>query len=710
MKEWFTARELADLALPAMGEHRRSHQMRATRNSWRSRPRLGRGGGREYHVSSLPEAARLELARRAMAEAGAVAATFEGRAELASATGALAGLVGKARQRAEARLALVNLFETWRASSGVSLRVGFEVFAQTWSAGALDGPDWLRAALPRVSAPSLKRWRRVAGAGDAAALAGCWQGERDGLIDSNPKLRDLIAALILDRPHVNALHVLKALEARLPGERIPSLRGLRRWIARWRAEHATLVARAENPDAAKRYRPAFGGASESITRLNQVWESDATPADVLCRDGRHVVVGMIDVATRRARVLVVRTSKAQAVLALLKRCILDWGLPELLTTDNGRDFTARAVATALAALQIRHKTCAPFTPEGKPHIERFFGTLTRQLFALLPGFAGHDVAQRQAIRARASFAKRLGEGDDALYRVELTAAELQKACDDWLTADYERSDHSGLGATPMLAAAQLAQQARRVADERALDVLLSPAPGDGGWRVCGKKGVRVERFSYIAAELGALVGERVQVRLDPTDLGRVVVYDSAGAFVCVAEDPTVTGVDRAELASRARAASLDAEREGRAYVRALKKRQRPEDLAREILASQAEAAAKIVAFPARGESVTTPDLDEAALAAQALDDPQAPRPSYEDLTEQERQPRSAEVIPLTLDPDPWPGWGAEPIDIWDWSQRNPAKGADGLTPEQLAARIESWRPEYPGLDLWIRKKTEQRTA
>lgn len=708
MRAWFTAAELAALGLPELGSTKRGCNIRATREAWTSRKRAGRGGGREYHVSALPEAARIELARRETGEAQQVVGAFDARVALAG-DGALAGLTGRARARAEARLAIVTRFESWRASAGLTLRDGLPAFASAWGARAIEAPEWLIAALPRVSPRSLWQWRKARQSADTKALAGAWRAARDGVIDSDPALRDFVVALILDRPHVNALHVLQALESRFPQARIPGLRGIRRWIARWRVENARAFAIASDPDRAKgRLKPAFGDASGGIVRINQLWETDATPADVMCSDGRHVVVGVIDVVTRRARVLVARSSKATAVTALLRRAIVDWGLPETLKSDNGAEFVSRHVSVALAALRVAHDPCPPFTPEGKPHIERFFGTLARELFALLPGFVGHNVAQRQAIRARQSFAKRLGESDDAAFRVGLTAAQLQAACESWLASVYERRPHQSLGRTPFETGQALASGARRIADERALDVLLAPVSGDG-WRVVGKKGIRLDRFTYIAPDLAPLVGERVQCRYDVADLGRIVVYDSDGAFVCVAEDPEVTGADRRAIAAQAQARRRQIDAELRDEAKRLKRDVRPDTIAAEILASNERAAAKIVAFPVRGEEVTTPALDEAALAADALDDPASlrPRPSYEDLTDAERQPRLAEVIPLTpADPDPWPGWG-EPIDIWDWSRRNPTRAPEGLTPEQLAARIESWRAEEKGLDLWIRMTLER---
>jgi len=63
MKEWYSAKELAGVA--GMPGTKRAVQIKAKNCLWLSRPRKGRGGGREYHISSLPEETRIELLKRA---------------------------------------------------------------------------------------------------------------------------------------------------------------------------------------------------------------------------------------------------------------------------------------------------------------------------------------------------------------------------------------------------------------------------------------------------------------------------------------------------------------------------------------------------------------------------------------------------------------------------------------------------------------------
>ena len=68
MKDWLTASELAGLALPGLPKTEHAFQIAAKREGWQWRRRSGRGGGWEYHASSLPKTARDALAERMLAD------------------------------------------------------------------------------------------------------------------------------------------------------------------------------------------------------------------------------------------------------------------------------------------------------------------------------------------------------------------------------------------------------------------------------------------------------------------------------------------------------------------------------------------------------------------------------------------------------------------------------------------------------------------
>ncbi|MBN2690561.1 MAG: DUF3486 family protein, partial [Burkholderiaceae bacterium] len=107
--------------------------------------------------------------------------------------------------------------------------------------------------------------------------------------------------------------------------------------------------------------------------------------------------------SRRLRYLVARTGTAQGIASLIRRCILDWGVPDTVHTDNGQDYVAVHLKTFLRSLEIQQRLCAPFSPWEKPHIERSMRSMSHDLVELLPGFVGHNVAQRAQIEDRKAF-------------------------------------------------------------------------------------------------------------------------------------------------------------------------------------------------------------------------------------------------------------------------------------------------------------------
>ena len=462
--------------------------------------------------------------------------------------------------------------------------------------------------------PTVGAWRRKAaglpaGARVAALLDGKSPG-RPALIDG--ALREDLEALVYHQgEHLTAKQARRVLLAR--HGRAPALSTLRHWLARWRADHARELSAVTNPDRHRSHRrPAGGDAAAGIERLNQLWELDSTPADVMRADGkRHAVVVAIDVWSRRTLVLVAPTSRATAIAALFRRCILEWGVPEIVRTDEGADYTSRHFVGVIEDLELDHEACPPFTPEAKPFVERVIKTLAHDLFANLPGFTGHNVAQAQALRARKSFAARRGESAAETYGCALTAEELQARCDIWCEAVYGREEHDGLGgASPFARAASWDGPVRHVRDERALDALLAE-PAAGG-RTVGKSGIRLDNAVYIAPEIGPLVGERVLIRRDPADPDRIFVYrpkrddpEQLGEFVCVAKNPARTGADRAAIACQMTAAWNAANREARQRARDLIRRRRPDRAMDDVLAHAAAEASRVVSLP-RGARRTRP--------------------------------------------------------------------------------------------------------
>lgn len=641
MKEWYTAQEL--IGLPGLPSTDRRIRARAEKEGWQSRSRQI-GKGLEYHFSALlPDA---QLALLSIDAAPILAATpappkprapksVEDPAALAAARAEgdaqAAQLRGKARTRMDARLEILREFEQFSRENRIegSRKVGGKLqkaaFATAWNRGEIASPA--RDSFPTLSSDKLERWSQQLRLAGLVRLAGRY-GHRAGagLIDSQPQLASALRALLLEYPHIKPGKAAEwlaaryeALPAALAGDGpipLPGPRTIGRWLDAWKRDHAELYARIRNPDDWKnRYMIGWGNASEAIVRLNQLWEFDSTPADVLLKDGRHSILGVIDVYSRRVRLHISKTSRATAVASLLRSALLDWGVPEIAKTDNGQEYVSNHVQRIFQTLEIEQHLSEPFSPWQKPFIERFFRTFSHDLIEYLPGYIGHNVAEREALRARQQFSDRLFV-KNSLVTLALDATELQAFCDRWL-AGYHDRPHAGIDSQrPLERLAGWRQPIRTVANERALDLLLSEAPGDG-WRTVTKSyGLRIDSFEYIA--VGLPIGERVRPLYDPEgDMGRVVVFDGKGQFLAIAECPEITGIDRRELAAHAKAAQRG-DIAGR--MKALRDEARPinvKTLANDLLDQREANANKLIAFPKKTEAHATGYLEGAVQALEA---------------------------------------------------------------------------------------------
>ncbi|MBT6429070.1 MAG: DDE-type integrase/transposase/recombinase, partial [Rhodospirillaceae bacterium] len=573
---WHTASELA--GLPGLPGTPRGVTKFAETAGWQDersqyRKRRGKGGGREYRANVLPEETQNYLARRMLLEAEPVAPGPPDEMP--------AGRKAQARQ--EAALLILAAWDRHRPATKGGLTAARDDFCHLYNRAEIDGlPGWALKVRPSLTAATLQAYENRRAANLIAELGGKY-GNRKGssVIETDGEINALVLGLIADKPHVKARAVERALKARFEdGRALPSLRALQRWMRAWKSNNGQAYLAAANPDKWRsKYQAAAGSKSAGITRLNQVWEMDSTPTDVLLSDGRrHAIVGVIDVFSRRVRYLVAPTSRATSVAAVLRWALLEWGVPEILKTDNGADYVSRHIKRVLAGLEIHQEICPPFTPEAKPHIERSFKTFSHGIVELLDGYIGHDVAGRKDIEARRSFAERYG-GDDSV-RLNLTPEQLQEVCDTWALGIYEREVHSGFkgalaGKTPFEVANGWTGTIRRIENPRALDILLAGAPGGSGWRTVGKKGIAVEGRHYIAGELGGLIGDKVQVRYDEADVGRMFVFDADGGYLCQAEAPEITGVSREEVAAKMRADQKDRLAEAKGVLRQAKKLGRP---------------------------------------------------------------------------------------------------------------------------------------
>lgn len=511
-----------------------------------------------------------------------------------------------------------------------------ECFADAYNKGHIGVPGWISEAVPSLSRSTISRKRARKGKKGIEGL-GRKNARRLGRIELNEEIRDQIIAMMATHPRCSAKDVEKLLLARHDAADVPAKSTIHRWMQDWKQENHEIWAAMTSPDRWKNhYMSAFGDADYKVERLYEVLEADSTPADLLLKDGRHSILGLIDVFSREVRFLVSKSSKAESLCSLLRHWILEKGVPETLKTDNGKDYVSHRFRRSLESLEVNHRICAPFSPERKPYVERVFGTFNHDLIKLLEGYIGHDVATRQEIRGQNSFSDRMFKKGAVVEVGALSAEELQGFCDDWAKI-YNHEPHSGMdGETPFDRVTNWRHPIRKVSDPRTLDILLA----EGKIATVTKKGVRFDNAYFAHPDLALRVKDKVQLRFDPLDLGRVFCFDLDYQFICVAECFERLGINPAEAANLARSKQRKAIAEKKAEIRAIKAKHDVKGAAQEIMEARLAEIDKVRAFPASTEVHETAAISGAMVAIQAEGD----RPAVSDrpLPTREEKPQPEE--------------------------------------------------------------------
>jgi putative transposase len=632
---WLTAAALAGAGLPGLPTSAFRLRERARRERWTARRAHRRGGGLEYAVAAMPPAVQLELARRAQAGGvlrllpdplpampeGAGRATGDGAGQGGALDVAL--MPAWARTRALARGEVLAHLREYRRHAGAS-NAAVDDFAHGYNASRIEVSAATRAVLPRVSTPSLIRWRRLQERGGLSALAGRYGTRRGwGHLDRDLAMREVALAMLAQfGEQLRLPRIREALRARFPDRPTPSIGAIGRFIRRWRAANPSLTLAMHNPDRWKgAHRMKLADADEAVTRLNQEWQIDGTPGDVLVLDHtgstrRCHILALIGVYSRRAMFHVAPSESASAAVRLIVRALLAWGVPATIHGDNGPGFVSNHARRFLDDLGIRYVASPPFRPETKPFVESVIKTMSHQLLALLPGYAGHNVAERQALRARTSFAARFGAPAQKIFAVKLTPGELQQKLDSWAAHLYGNRAHAGIaGKTPNQAAAAWAGEVRHIANERALAIIAEEAVA----RRIGRDGIRIAgaRFVPTTSSINEYVGHVGETALcfpDPAgDLGRYLLFletPRGREFIATVENSERRGRDRGELALLARQAQDQFIRMGRADLRRLRRRIKPETLADAILDHASSHALAADEPPVQHRSLSRPALEE----------------------------------------------------------------------------------------------------
>jgi putative transposase len=176
------------------------------------------------------------------------------------------------------------------------------------------------------------------------------------------------------------------------------------------------------------------------------------------------------------------------------------GIPQVLYTDHGSDFTSRHIEQVAVDLKIRLIFSTAGKPRGRGKIERFFESLSQVFLSRLPGYWPGRAPGGSAV---------------------LTLPELDKELERYLIGEYLVTPHRTTKQAPQArwdAGGFLPQMPDSL--ER-LDLLLLTVPKS---RRVHQDGIRFMGLRYIDPTLAAYVGENVVLRYDPRDMAEIRVF------------------------------------------------------------------------------------------------------------------------------------------------------------------------------------------
>ncbi|MGB8685676.1 MAG: Mu transposase C-terminal domain-containing protein [Candidatus Binatus sp.] len=509
----------------------------------------------------------------------------------------------------EYRAAVRRVIYLYAATAGVSVKLAIEIY----NGGGIEIAPEVRAAVPRMSYRTMKRWSR---AFKLKGLTGLMPapGNRagSGIMDLDSELRDFTIAMLAHNHLLSSKMIFDAMVKHFTDKRLPSCGRFRGWLKRWKLSHREHFERLSNPDSHRsKYLVSLGHQHSDLVRPFQVVQFDGTPANVLCSDGRYFLTLGVDIFTRRLFAVVSRTATAAAVLLCYRKVILEGSVPEVGVHDQGQEYLALRVQASLEGCGTISEPKLAHRPDLKGHIERAAGTLVTCCLMALPGYIGRNVSERVAIESRKSFAARLGKSEIWRFAVRLSAAELQHAIDKWIDEIYLNTPHAGLGnKTPnqvMREAVAAGWIARRL-PERELDILLADI---GRPRVVSKSGIHYDRGTFWHDALIPHIGKQVRLCLSD-DLGQIFIFTADGEFICIARCPERANLSRRAMAIAGRAGQREFLREERKKDRTHARRY-PRELLEATISNRATSGAPLMPV----ETADAPALEAAADAVRA---------------------------------------------------------------------------------------------
>lgn len=501
-ERFFKAIEYAEMQLPGLPKTESGVTRKAKNEHWIRRPRQGRGGGWEYSVESLPNAARMAFLERSLNSSNP-------ETEKASPEKDPVQLKPWQRETSDKRSRIVaNFIE---ASKNIPPRKITE-FKKKYSKAH------------NISPRTLDNLLKSHQSGGHQALVPNWnRGDQKKVI--TPEMAKFIQKVFLQPlgPSVKKVHEDICKTFADTCQRFPTYRTVAAYInSKWSASQQLII---RDKDAWDRVYGPYVRRDWTKVKLNEVWFGDHKQIDVSCLHGGKAIfpwLTVVEEALSRIFVgwILVPTPDALAIGQAFLYGVSKYGPPKTLYVDHGKDFKSKYVAgkkekrdangdlveRGLPGLVANIGTEMFYAAGRSPRekiIEPAFGIFTDRL-KQLPGYRGHSVKTRPK-----KLANEIKSGN------LLTLDELSSKIDELLNERNARP-HSTTGKPPdsYFEGYQAVIPSQQFLDYLLMDVHVSTVKDSS---------VLIKGLLYRGEELFKLAGEKVEVRRDPKDIRRAVI-------------------------------------------------------------------------------------------------------------------------------------------------------------------------------------------
>jgi putative transposase len=361
----------------------------------------------------------------------------------------------------------------------------------------------------RIPLRTLWNWIKRYRLGGVAALARQTRIDLKKRRELSPILTEVAEGLALQKPRLSiaVIHRKVFAFAQSKDQVPPSYATVYRIVRKLNPALLTLA-----HEGAKVYCETFDLIHrQEAEEPNAVWQADHTELDIWVIDDKGqrkkpwLTIILDDYSRAIAGYFLSfnAPSAIQTALALRqaiwRKEISGWhicGIPQVLYTDHGSDFTSKHIEQVAADLKFRLVFSTAGKPRGRGKVERFFQTLSQVFLSRFPGEHGKHVAK---------------------LRLDDLARELEM----FLVGEYLVTPHSTTKIAPQARwdgegfIPQMPQSLEQ------LDLLLLTVAKE---RCVHQDGIRFSGLRYIDPTLAAYVGEKVILRYDPRDMAEVRVY------------------------------------------------------------------------------------------------------------------------------------------------------------------------------------------